>query len=103
MRCLLLLTFLISSYTSFSQDSTNFSADSQHRADVRRANMQRIDSLDSLDRARDMQRNFSNIVSWQQERNKKEKKQAIMRIAIGVTMLAFLVIVTIRRRRKAKK
>lgn len=55
--------------------------------------------LDSLDRA-SMDRNLKALVQMQKERENKQKKQAYIRIGLGVLFLSVLVVGIMRRRRK---
>jgi hypothetical protein len=108
MRLFLIKAFVLLSLHSSFQDSSSSTPDSQSN---KQSNIlpesYRVrgmsDSLDSIARAKDADRNISNIVQWQKERNEKEIRQAILRILLGVLFLVVLVVGLMRRRRKAKK
>lgn len=106
MRQLLLAIFLVFSVTVFAQKKDSLSIDTTSLSALNRS----IDSsmksyTDSINKQmieQQTQQSIDFFVRMQKERKEKEKKQAIIRIAIGVVFLAVF-IVGIRRRRKAKK
>jgi hypothetical protein len=108
MHFFLVMAFVLLTLHSSSQDTNSSTPGSQSNkqsnilpGSYRARGMS--DSLDSIARAKDADRNISNIVRWQKERIDKEKRQAILRIALGVLFLVVLVVGLMRRTRKAKK
>jgi hypothetical protein len=106
MRQLLLVALLAFSITTFSQKKDSLTIDTSSLSAINRSIDSSLKSYtDSINKQmieRQTQQSIDFFVQMQKERNTKEKRNAIIRIAIGVVFLAVF-IVGILRRRKAKK
>lgn len=106
MRHIIAVLLFFISITTFSQDSDHLVRDTTNlpaRLDSINARINKYD--DSVERAmidRQTKQSVDYFVQLQKERKAKEKKQAIIRIAIGIGFLIIL-IVGLRRRRTPKK
>lgn len=106
MRRLLMAFLLVFSITLFGQKKDSLSIDTASLSAINRSIDSSIKSYtDSINKQmieRQTQQSIDFFVQMQKERKAKEKRDAIIRIAIGLVFLVVF-IVGILRRRKAKK
>lgn len=109
MRNLLLLLFCVFSIIGFGQQNDTVSEKpSRPRVVFDDSAMMRLERFrDSVSKAQEMeefnktnQKNLSYFLQLQKERRAKQKREAVIRIAIGI---GFLIILIIGLRRRAKK
>jgi hypothetical protein len=106
MRRLFLICLLFISVDSYSQvDADSFARAVQQRTDSLNAAIHRNDSITNEIRMKeDAKRNaetLNNFMNEKKKRDARQKRDAMIRIGIGVLFFAVLIIGIIRRRKKA--
>ena len=99
-KSLLMLSFILMTISS----ATLAQDDNNSRKQVLKSDTSLIQKLiefrDSTSKANEEEANRKALLQLQQERNKKEKRAAVIRIGIGVLLLAVLVVGLMRKRKK---